>query len=76
LNFEFNASLYAQAGRPDLAIPLLSKALASPGIGFSYSPVLLWLDPAWDPIRGADAFKALQKSYARYQPGARQVTGD
>ena len=46
---EFNAELYAQAHRPDLAVPLLAKVLATPGIGVDYSPVMLWIDPAWDP---------------------------
>ncbi|MGH8283116.1 MAG: tetratricopeptide repeat protein [Gammaproteobacteria bacterium] len=67
---ELNASLYAEAGRPDLAVPLLAKALASPGISGSYSPVLLWLDPAWDPIRHDPRFQALLKKYARYKPVA------
>ncbi len=49
-------------------MPLLAKALATPGIGVSYSPVLLWLDPAWDPIRHDPRFQALLKKYARYKP--------
>ncbi|MGH8127738.1 MAG: hypothetical protein ACRETC_05140, partial [Gammaproteobacteria bacterium] len=65
---EYNASLYAEAHRPDLAVPLLAKALASPGIGDYYSPVLLWLDPAWDPIRHDPRFQALLKKYAQYKP--------
>jgi TolB-like protein/Tfp pilus assembly protein PilF len=62
------ATLYAEASRPDLAVPLLTKALATPGIGVSYSPVLLWLDPAWDPIRYDPGFQALLKKYAKYKP--------
>src|SRR6185312_3882226 len=50
---EISASLYAQAQRPDLAVPLLAKALTTPGIGIAYSPVMLWIDPAWDPIRAS-----------------------
>src|SRR6185437_3690870 len=46
----FNAQLYAQARRPDLALPLLAKTLATSVIGAYYSPVMLWLDPYWDPI--------------------------
>jgi tetratricopeptide (TPR) repeat protein len=65
---QLNASLYAQARRADLAVPLLAKALAMPGIGFSYSPVLLWLDPSWDPIRHDPRFQALLKQYAQYKP--------
>ncbi len=59
---------YAMAGRPDLAVPLLTRALAMPGIGAWYSPVMLWIDPAWDPIRKSPAFQALLKKYARYHP--------
>ncbi|HEX7323912.1 MAG TPA: hypothetical protein VF292_00980 [Rhodanobacteraceae bacterium] len=65
---EANASLYAKARRPDLAVPLLTKALAMPGIGLSYSPALLRLDPAWDPIRQSPQFQALVKKYAKYKP--------
>jgi TolB-like protein/predicted TPR repeat methyltransferase len=65
---ESNAARYAQAGRADLAVPLLSQALATPGIGLFYSPVLLWLDPAWDPIRHDPRFHALRKKYAKYKP--------
>ncbi|MGH8307308.1 MAG: tetratricopeptide repeat protein [Gammaproteobacteria bacterium] len=63
-----NAQLYATAHRPDLAVPLLTKALASPGIGWFYSPVLLWLDPTWDPIRSDPGFQALLKKYASDKP--------
>ncbi|HEX5489598.1 MAG TPA: hypothetical protein VFX04_10685 [Rhodanobacteraceae bacterium] len=63
-----NAQTYAAARRPDLAVPLLAKALATPGIGWTYSPVLLWLDPAWDPIRHDAGFQGLLKKYARYKP--------
>ena len=65
-----SAETYAQAGRPDLAVPLLAKALAAPGIGQSYSPVMLWLDPWWDSIRNDAHFQALLKQYARYKPAA------
>ncbi|HEV7123727.1 MAG TPA: tetratricopeptide repeat protein [Rhodanobacter sp.] len=65
---EANASLYAEARRPDLAVPLLTQALASPGIGRWYSPAMLWLDPDWDPIRHDPRFQALLKQYAKYKP--------
>ena len=67
---QLNAALYAQAGRADLAVPLLAKSLASPGIGTFYSPVTLGFDPAWDPIRHDPRFQALLKKYARDKPAA------
>ncbi len=72
---ETNAALYAEAQRPDLAVPLLAKALAAPGIGRGYSSVLLWLDPAWDPIRHNPGFQALLKKYAANQPAVIPATG-
>lgn len=63
-----NAAFYAEARRADLAVPLLVKALASPGLGNDYSPVLLWLDPLWDPIRHDPRFQALLQQYAKYKP--------
>jgi TolB-like protein/Tfp pilus assembly protein PilF len=63
-----DAQQYAQADRPDLAVPLLARALATPGIGGDYSPVMLWLDPYWDPIRRDPRFQALLQQYARYKP--------
>ena len=62
------AQAYAFAGKPDQAVRMLSQALASPGLGFSYSPVMLWLDPNWDPIRKTSAFRALENKYVRYRP--------
>jgi tetratricopeptide (TPR) repeat protein len=62
------AQSYAQARRPDLALPMLAKALTTPGIGTVYSPVLLWLDPMWDPIRHDAGFEALLRQYAKYKP--------
>lgn len=64
---ELNAALYARAGRADLSVPLLTEALAMP-CGRFYTPALLWLDPAWDPIRQDPAFQALLQKYARYKP--------
>jgi tetratricopeptide (TPR) repeat protein len=62
------AQYYAQAHRPDLSVPMLAKALAAPGVGTLYSPVLLWLDPMWDPIRHDPRFEALLQQYAKYKP--------
>lgn len=64
----YNASLYARAGRPDLAVRLLTEALKMPGVSNGYSPVLLWLDPAWDPIRKDPGFEALLQKYAEDKP--------
>jgi TolB-like protein/predicted TPR repeat methyltransferase len=69
-----DASLYAQAQRPDLAVPLLARALAMPGIGYGYSPVLLWLDPGWNPIRDDPRFKALLQRYVKYKPAVPYAT--
>ncbi|HET7163511.1 MAG TPA: tetratricopeptide repeat protein [Rhodanobacteraceae bacterium] len=65
---QLSAAQYAQANRADLAVPLLARALAAPGIGGDYSPVMLWLDPIWDPIRRDARFQALLTQYARYKP--------
>jgi TolB-like protein/Flp pilus assembly protein TadD len=62
------AVLYAQAGRADKAVTVLSTVLSTPGIGAFYSPVMLWLDPAWDPIRKTPEFQALLKKYASSKP--------
>jgi tetratricopeptide (TPR) repeat protein len=62
------AQYYAQAHRPDLAVPMLSTALAAPGIGTVYSPVLLWLDPMLDPIRHDPHFQTLLDHYAKFKP--------
>lgn len=62
------AELYAQAGRADKAVQVLSAALATPGIGADYSPVMLWIAPVWDSIRNTPAFQALLKKYAKYRP--------
>jgi hypothetical protein len=67
---ERNAALYAEAGHAGLAVPLLTEALARRGISYVYSPLLLWLDPTWDPIRGDPGFQTLLKQYARYEPAA------
>ena len=53
------AALYVRLQRPELAISLLGKMLATPGAGLQVSPQLLRVDPAWDPIRDTTGFKAL-----------------
>ena len=65
---ERSAELYAQAGRADKAVRVLSAALATPGGGGFFSPVMLWIDPTWDPIRKSPAFQALLKQYASSKP--------
>jgi TolB-like protein/Tfp pilus assembly protein PilF len=67
------AERYVQAGRTDKAVQVLSEALATPGIGMWYSPIMLWLDPGWDPIRKTPAFRALQRKYAKYRPAVLPV---
>ena len=62
------AQCYAQARRPDLAVPMLAKALLTPGLGNQYAPPLLWLDPMLDPIRPDPGFQALLKQYAKDKP--------
>jgi tetratricopeptide (TPR) repeat protein len=62
------ARLYAQINRADLAVPLIAEALATPGMGLWYSPVMLRIDPAWDPIRNDPRFQALLKKYAQPAP--------
>jgi TolB-like protein/Tfp pilus assembly protein PilF len=64
----YDAEAYAMAGRADLAVPLLAKTLTTSGIGHSYSPLMLWLDPAWDPIRHDPRFQALLQQYAQHKP--------
>ena len=65
---ELIAAAYANAGRADLAIPLLEKAFATPGIGLNYSPPMLWIDPAWDPVRDDPRFQAVLRKYADRKP--------
>jgi TolB-like protein len=67
---QLNAALYAQAGRADLAVPLLARAFPNSGIRTTYSPATLAFDPTWDPIRHDPRFQALLKKYTRYKPAA------
>ena len=57
------ASIYAEAKRADLAVPLLRQVLDAPGGGLYYSPLMLRIDPSWDPIRNDPHFVALLKQY-------------
>lgn len=63
-----NAILYALAGQPDRAVPLLAAALQAPGGGDTFAPVLLWLNPAWDSIRDNPRFRALLARYVAHKP--------
>jgi len=65
-----NAFTYAQAGRTQAAVSLVAEVLAMPGSGNVYAPVMLWVDPVWDPIRHEPAFIALQAGYADHRPVA------
>ncbi|MBQ4855126.1 tetratricopeptide repeat protein [Rhodanobacter sp. B2A1Ga4] len=66
-----NAGTYAQAGRADLALPLLAKAFPTPpGLGTTYSPATLGLDPVWDPIRHDPRFQVFLQQYAGYKPAS------
>ncbi|MGH9655276.1 MAG: tetratricopeptide repeat protein, partial [Bryobacteraceae bacterium] len=62
------SGLYGQAGRADLAVPLLDKALAMYPGSRPVSGLWLWLAPQMDPIRHDPRFQALQKQYAKYKP--------
>jgi hypothetical protein len=64
------AVTYAKANRAGLAVPMLAKALDTPGVGVNYAPAMLWLDPALDSIRGDAGFRALLRRYAKYKPAA------
>lgn len=56
-----------------LAAIAKSQALVTPSIGSNYSPVMLWLDPVWDPIRHDPRFQALLKKYVKSKPAATTV---
>jgi serine/threonine-protein kinase len=59
----FNAGLYAQAKRADLAVPLIERVLTAPGSGAFASAALLRISPAFDPIRYDPGFRALLKRH-------------
>jgi serine/threonine-protein kinase len=52
------AQIYALLGDADHAIPILKRLLQIP-YGFALTPVLLRLDPVWDPIRNDPRFQEL-----------------
>jgi TolB-like protein len=70
-----SAMLYAKAGRTDQAITLLVKVFHIPGMGVHYSPAMLQIDPAWDPIRSDPRFQALLKQYAKAPPANAASSG-
>ncbi len=53
------AEAYAQAGRADLAVPLLQQLISQQGPGADLSAILLRLDPVWDAIRDDPRFVKL-----------------
>jgi TolB-like protein/Tfp pilus assembly protein PilF len=57
------ARIYAQAGRNDEAIALISALLKSGCTYTGITPITLRLDPDWDPIRGDPRFRALLEKY-------------
>jgi hypothetical protein len=59
--------------RPDLAIPLLREILPGDKGGLYFSPVMLWIDPAFAPIRDDPRFQALLREYAKSKPAAANV---
>ena len=67
-----NAHVYADAGRADRATALLERVLNAARDSASAqnycTPATLWLDHAWDPIRGSASFRALQARYAANVP--------
>jgi tetratricopeptide (TPR) repeat protein len=70
-----NAGLYARIGRADLAVPLLEEVLASPDGGGDISPVMLQLDPTYDPIRNDPRYQALLKKYGSAEPATAMSGG-
>jgi TolB-like protein/Flp pilus assembly protein TadD len=52
------ARVYAAVGEPDLAIDVLEELIRRPG---DFTPSLLRLDPAWNPLRGHTRFRALAR---------------
>ncbi|MGH8211597.1 MAG: tetratricopeptide repeat protein [Rhodanobacteraceae bacterium] len=63
-----NAQLYAEADRADLAVASIERVFTTVGTGWTYAPVMLWIDPAWDPIRHDPRFRALLKKYVAEKP--------
>jgi len=59
------AVAYVLMGERDSALALVDRLLSMPAC---FSPQLLRLDPAWDPIRNDPRFQALLVKYDRPQP--------
>ena len=70
-----NAQLYAEAHRPDQATAALQRVLEAPGAGWIYSPVMLRIDPAWDPIRNDPPFRTLLQKHAAAMSAASGSAG-
>lgn len=65
-----NATGYAQLGRADLAVPVLSRLFAVPGVNLNYAPIMLAVDPAWDPIRSDAGFQQFLSHASTSKPHA------
>jgi TolB-like protein/class 3 adenylate cyclase/Tfp pilus assembly protein PilF len=64
-SLEILARVAAQMGEPDRAIAALQKVLSVPYTGLGgipLTPVLLWLDPMFDPLRNDPRFQKLVAS--------------
>ena len=57
------ADIYAQTGRNDEAIALISGVLRSPVRFTTVTPIMLCLASTWDLLRDDPRFQALLKEY-------------